>query len=59
MIKPYKKTVILLYEKNFTRDRQPKMVAHHVKKWYSLHAEHDKTKLPDDLGSYASVHYVD
>lgn len=34
------------------------MVAHHVRKRYhSLSAEYDNTKLPDDLESYISVNY--
>lgn len=37
----------------FTRDRQPKMAAHHVRKRYhALAAEYDKQKLPDDLENY-------
>ncbi|KAJ8681399.1 hypothetical protein QAD02_017186 [Eretmocerus hayati] len=43
----------------FTRDRQPKMVAHHVRRRYhSLNAEIDgDTHHPKDLENYVSSHY--
>lgn len=43
----------------FTRDRQPKMVAHHIRKRYhALGAEQDESKLPTDLENYISSHYL-
>ncbi|XP_017885419.1 beta-glucuronidase isoform X2 [Ceratina calcarata] len=43
----------------FTRDRQPKMAAFHVRKRYhSLQKELDGTELPDDLENYVSPHYA-
>ncbi|KAJ8681401.1 hypothetical protein QAD02_017188 [Eretmocerus hayati] len=43
----------------FTRDRQPKMVAHHVRKrYFALGAVHDKSELPDDLETYTSSYYL-
>lgn len=42
----------------FTRDRQPKMVAHHVRKrYYALEMEIDGTQLPQNLESYVSNYY--
>ncbi|XP_046834225.1 beta-glucuronidase [Vespa crabro] len=42
----------------FTRDRQPKMVAHHVRKrYYALEMEIDGTQLPQNLESYVSNFY--
>lgn len=43
----------------FTRDRQPKMAAFHVRKRYhSLQKELDGTELPDDLENYVSPYYA-
>jgi beta-glucuronidase len=44
----------------FTRDRQPKMVAHHVRKRYhALNAEQDgEAWVPRDLENYVSSYYV-
>lgn len=42
----------------FTRDRQPKMSAHFVRKRYlSLSAEVDKTRIPDDIENYVADNY--
>ncbi|CAK9796112.1 Gusb [Anthophora quadrimaculata] len=42
----------------FTRDRQPKMAAHHVRKRYhSLQKELDGMDMPADLEDYISLHY--
>ncbi|XP_011506427.1 PREDICTED: beta-glucuronidase-like [Ceratosolen solmsi marchali] len=43
----------------FTRDRQPKLIAHYIRKRYcALGAEHDKIELPNDLEYYISSHYA-
>lgn len=42
----------------FTRDRQPKMAAHHVRKRYhALEAELGSTQMPEDIESYISSFY--
>lgn len=42
----------------FTRDRQPKMAAYHVRKrYYFLQKELDGTEIPTDLEDYISLHY--
>ncbi|XP_043797314.1 beta-glucuronidase [Apis laboriosa] len=42
----------------FTRDRQPKMAAYHLRKrYYSLQKELDGTEIPTDLEDYISLHY--
>lgn len=42
----------------FTRDRQPKMAAYHVRKrYYALEMEIDGTPLPHNLENYVSNHY--
>lgn len=42
----------------FTRDRQPKMAAHHVRKRYhALEAELDCAPIPKDVESYVSSYY--
>ncbi|KOC64606.1 Beta-glucuronidase [Habropoda laboriosa] len=42
----------------FTRDRQPKMAAYHVRKRYhSLQKELDGMEVPTDLEDYVSLHY--
>ncbi|XP_043510365.1 beta-glucuronidase [Frieseomelitta varia] len=42
----------------FTRDRQPKMAAFHVRKrYYFLQKELDGTEIPTDLEDYISLHY--
>lgn len=42
----------------FTRDRQPKMAAHLVRRRYhSLNVELDGTELPSDLENYVTFYY--
>ncbi|XP_054001480.1 beta-glucuronidase-like [Hylaeus anthracinus] len=42
----------------FTRERQPKMAAHHVRKrYYALQRELDGTEMPVDLENYVSPYY--
>ncbi|XP_032683904.1 beta-glucuronidase isoform X1 [Odontomachus brunneus] len=42
----------------FTRDRQPKMAAHHVRRRYhALEAELDRAQIPKDVESYVSSYY--
>ncbi|PBC27457.1 Beta-glucuronidase [Apis cerana cerana] len=42
----------------FTRDRQPKMAAYHLRKrYYSLQKELDGIELPTDFEDYISLHY--
>ncbi|XP_076625286.1 beta-glucuronidase [Colletes latitarsis] len=43
----------------FTRDRQPKMAAYHVRKRYhALQKELDGMEMPMDLENYISSHYI-
>jgi beta-glucuronidase len=43
----------------FTRERQPKMAAHHVRKRYhALAAELDGAQIPKDVENYISSYYI-